>query len=319
LSGAATRRLPAAALVVAVALLAPGARAGDELAEARADYDAAAAAYDRAEYAIAAVRFARADERAPNPRALRLAMASALQISDPALAMNLVERSELRAQTSPLEPAVVELARKLRARFETSAARLEPTCAPEPTCRPRIDGTPVDPPRGRWVLPGKHVVAFETGAAPITREVVLRAGERLDVPMGVASEPPAPPAPVAPAGPAPEAPAPPSAGGLHPAFFWTGVAVTGVAVAAASVLTVVVGNRHDDFLAQPSRATADAGDAAQTRARVVWAIAGVSAAATVVLAVFTDFAPHAARASAPAPRYTFVAGPSGAGVTGTFW
>lgn len=304
-----------AALVVAASLVADHARAGDDLAEARADYDAAAAAYDRAEYAIAAVRFARADARAPNPRALRLAMASALQISDAALAMNLVERSELRARTSALEPAVVELARKLRVRFEASAARLHATCAPETTCHASVDGAALDPTLVQWVLPGKHVVSFEAGAAPITSEVEVRAGERLDVPMGTPSVPPPPPPPLA----KPLEPPPPRASGLAPAFFWSGVAVTGVTVAFASVLTVVVGNRHDDFVAQPSRATADAGAAAQTRARIAWAAGVAFAATTVILGLLTDFSGHAAQASAPLPRYTFAIGPLGADVTGTFW
>ena len=305
-----------AALVVAVSLFDQHARAGDDLAEARADYDAAAAAYDRAEYAVAAVRFARADARAPNPRAIRLAMASALQISDAALAMNLVERSELRARTSALDPAVVELARKLRARFEAAAARLHASCAPEAACRASVDGEALDPTLLRWVVPGKHVVSFDAGGAPITHEVEVRAGERREVPMGMPTAPTPPPSVTRAA---PEPPPPPTATGLAPAFFWSGVAVTGVTIAFASVLTVVVGNRHDDFVAQPSRATADAGESAQTRARIVWVAAGALAVTTVVLGLFTDFAPHAARAFAPSPRYTFAVGPLGADVTGTFW
>ncbi len=307
-----------AALVVAVSLVAEHARAGDDLAEARADYDAAAAAYDRAEYAIAAVRFARADARAPNARALRLAMASALQISDAALAMNLVERSELRARTSSLEPAAIELARKLRVRFEGAVARLHASCAPEVTCRASVDGEALDPALVRWVLPGKHVVSFDAGAAPITREVEVRAGERLDVPMGTPSASSSSPTPPPISKLAVEAP-PPRSSGLAPAFFWSGVAVTGVTVAFASVLTVVVGNRHDDFVAQPSRAAADAGDSAQTRARIVWAAAGAFAATTVVVGLLTDFSSHAAQASVPSPRYRIAVGPHGAVVTGTFW
>jgi hypothetical protein len=305
---------------IAMACSVRPARAADPVVEARADYDAAAAAYDRADYATAAVLFTRADERIPNPRALQLAMAAALLAADAGLAMNLVARSEERARTRAPDPAVTELAHKLRIRFEPKAGRIRVSC--EGACRPSIDQEAVDPSRVRWVAPGRHVVTFETGAAPITREVVVRAGETIDVPFSPGIAPPSAGGPEA-APPPPEAATPAAKStGLPPAFFWCGVAATGLAVGASTVLTVVVANRHDDFVERPSAATAEAGDAAQTRARIGWVVSGALLVTTVVLAVMADFGARGsdrAHAARPSSRLALGVGPLAASVGGTFW
>jgi hypothetical protein len=332
------------------------ARAGEsatDIVEARADYDAAAAAYDRNDYATAAVRFARADERVPNPRALRLAMASALLLSDAALAMNLVERSEQRARASSnTDPVIAGLARKLRARFEASAGRIRVSCMPETaSCASTVDGEAVGASRTRWVTPGRHVVALgESGGAPPEVQVVVRAGETVDVPRagveassvdagagaredGRTAAAGSGPEHAAATGAAPAA-EPAARSGLSPVFFWSGVAATGASVAVASILTVVVAGKHDDFVERPSVETARDGDAAQTRARVVWGVAGAFAVTTVVLGVLTDWSGRGsssgserARASsrpAPAgqrlaPSWTLGVGAGGASVSGSFW
>ena len=307
------------------------AHAGDDRGEARADYDAAAAAYDRGDYRIAATRFARADERIPNPRALHLAMAAALRTQEAALGMNLVERATLRAQTTTVDPATMELARKLRARFEAQAVALHLVCSPDVTCRTNVDGEGADPSRTYWVKPGRHVVTFDGGPTPVSSEITVRAGERLDVPMANATSTEKAPPPVAPE-PAPAPVVRPSparaSSGLSPGFFWAGVATTGASLVVSTAFMVALGNKHDDFVAAPSRATADEGDAAQTRARVAWALTGVFAVSTVVLAFFTDFGggerdsdgKHAQeRAAKPMPSYTVGIAPTGAALSATFW
>jgi outer membrane protein assembly factor BamD (BamD/ComL family) len=65
-----------------VASTAKRAHAQDVQAEARAAYEAGAAAYDRKEYASAARHFRAADDFIPNARALKLALASAFQAGD---------------------------------------------------------------------------------------------------------------------------------------------------------------------------------------------------------------------------------------------
>lgn len=316
-------------LAFAVQLSAAHASAADQVVEARADYDAAAAAYDRADYATAAVHFARADERVPNTRALHLAMASALLASDPGVAMNLVERSEERARGEAPDPAVTELTRKLRRRFETAAGKIRVSCPSDAACRASVDGDAIDVARPRWVAPGEHAVSLETGTGgvPVTRKITVRAGETVEV-GGARVGPDA----VAVAAPEPRV-APASAGddtrsipvqraGLPPAFFWTGVAATGVALGTSAILTVVVANRHDDFVQRPSAETAEAGDAAQARARIAWGVTGAFAITTVVLGVLTDFGGSErghARASSPSPRCAVNVGPLAASVAGTFW
>lgn len=317
----------AAHLVVASSASTAG--AADQVVEARADYDAAAAAYDRADYATAAVRFARADERVPNPRALRLAMASALLASDAGLAMNLVERSEERARGEAPDPAVTELSRKLRRRFETAAGRIRVSCAAEAPCRASVDGEVIGVARARWVTAGEHVVSFDAGPglAPFTRKVAVRAGETVEVPFASTgndtSTTVVPEAVVAPAKPRDEAkPAPAQRSGLSPSFFWTGVAATGVAASVSIILTVVTANRHAEFVDQPSAETADAGEAAQTRARVAWGLTGAFAVTTVVFGLLTDFGGRGsdqARTRSPAPGYTVNMGPLAASLAGTFW
>lgn len=323
-----TVALACAVHLVAASSASP-ARAADPVVEARADYDAAAAAYDRADYATAAIRFARADERVPNPRALRLAMAAALLASDAGLAMNLVERSDERARGKAHDPAVTELTRKLRRRFEPAAGRIRVSCPVGAECRPSVDGDSVDAARARWFTAGQHVVTLETGAgaAPMTRKVMVRAGETLEVAFaGPSAESTATvvvPRLVPPATTRDDARTPaPGRTGLSPAVFWAGIAATGIAAGTSTILTTVVANRHDDFVARPSAETAEAGTAAQTRARVAWTVTGAFAITTVVLAVLTDFGGRGgerARSRGPGPRCALRVGPLAASVAGTFW
>lgn len=283
-----------------------GARAAEDadVAEARADYDAAAAAYDRKDYATAAARFARADERAPNPRALQLAMASALLASDPALAMDLVDRSEARAgdETSA---SIVELARKLRLRFEPRASRVRLVCAAP--CEATLDGVLMTS-TSRWVAPGRHVVAFDAAdGSHLEIALALAEGQTIDVPVDAPD--------AARALDARRAPAAGPRRGVSPAFFWAAAGATAAAAGVATVFTVVLGQRHDDFVARPSADTAAAGDRAQTNVRVAWAVTGAFAVTTGVLALLTDFG--GARATgARAPRVAL--GWSGVSLAGRF-
>lgn len=267
-------RALSALLALALAATSAGRARADDVAEARADYDAGAAAYDRHEYDLAAARLARADERVPNARALMLAMAAALQASDPGLAMELADRAERRAH----DRATGDLAKKLRARFEARAGRLRFACA-APACEVEIDGVEVDATRPRWVRPGTHAVVIVRGELRETREVDVAAGTVVDIDAdgraALAEAPPAPPVPER---------------GLPRAVLWSSIALTGVSAAAATMLTVDLVRRHDAFVESPSAQAARDGDAAQTRTRVAWGITGVLAIATVIVGLETDFA-----------------------------
>jgi len=261
----------------------------DDLAEARADYDAGAAAYDRKDYRTAADRFARADERVPNGRALQLAMAAALLASDAPLAMNLVERAESRSG----EREISDLSRRLRARFGRAAGRIRFVCMQ--TCQAEVDGTAVDANRSRWVAPGTHQVVLRTEASQVHREVVVAVREIVSVtiddamPGESAATRTSDPEPVESAPPS-STPEPQRGRGLPPFVFWSSVALTAVATGTATALTIDVANRHADFLDAPSAQGSRDGEAAQTRARIVWGAAGVFAIAAVVVGLNTDFA-----------------------------
>jgi hypothetical protein len=292
----------AAAVII---LFARAARA-DKIADARADYEAGASAYDRKDYANAATRFSRADEKVPNARALQLAMASALHLSDPSLAMNLVERAESRSSDGALQ----ELARRLRQRFGSEAGRIRVTC-PSSGCHPSIDGKPFDPALPRWVAPGPHHVQVRGDAGGVLeKDVRVTPGGTIELaPTAEELASPASPTPpaaeaasseVAPATELPPAQHPPVAPaerhGLSPIFFWSGVAVTGAALATASVLTIIAANRHDEFVANRGPETAQAGEVAQTNAAIGWAVTGGFLLTTLVFALITDF--HAKKPTA---------------------
>ena len=247
-------------------------------AEAREAYDRAAKAYDSKDYRSAAGDFARADARAPNARALELAMASALLANEPALGMDLVDRAERRA----VDGALAQLAQKLRAKFAPLVGRVRIVCPERRSCRASIEGRAMDDHEPTHVLRGVHAV-----------EVLLDDGLRftrsLEVPSGgevvldLASPPSAPK--VA----RPIEPTVAEKRGISPVFFATSAGFAAVGLGTSLGLTVATKGKHDTFVASPSAATADAGAEMQTAARVAWSITGALVVVSVVAAVFTDF------------------------------
>ena len=273
-------------LALALTFAAAPASADDAAAHAAArEYDAAAAAYDRGDHAAAAAGFARADELVPNPRVLQLGLAAALAGSDAPLGMTLVERAESRKDaTGP----IAELAKRVRKKFASEAGRLRVVCPESAKCAVSVDGRPIEATAPVWLGTGAHAVSVRTDAgAKLDRDVVVSAGAIAEVVIAEARGA-APRIIVS----APANTAPRKEGGrdgLPPWLFWTGVGVTIVGAGVSTALTLDVKSKHDDFQARPSRETADAGDSAQTRARIGWVVTGVFAAATLVVFVLTDF------------------------------
>jgi hypothetical protein len=269
--------------VVALLFVARTAHA-DAVEDARKDYEAGAAAYDRHDWTTAAARFSRADERVPNPRALQLAMASATHLTDAPLAMSLVERAEQRA----VDGTLAELAKRLRARFAKEVGHVRVVCPAK--CEASVNGRAGV---SHWLTPGSYRVKFETGE----KEISVAAGADVEV-----SPPPAPPPspprpveerpnepPVEPPPPPPPPPPAPEHHGLRPWIFWTGVGATAAGTATGGVLTLLSKSAHDDFVAMPNERTASEGKAAQTRAAIAWSVTGALLLATVVIAILTDF------------------------------
>lgn len=287
----------ASALGIALVLGAARADAQSPLDDARASYEAGAAAYDRKDYAVAAARFRDADDKVPNARTLKLALASALLASDPALAMALVERAEGR----PSDSSTTELVRRVRARFAHEAARATFACPPRFECRAYVDGREVDVSRHTWLAPAKHsFVVSAKGAAVYERELDVAARELVEIApteRDLTLPPPAPPpasaAETTPAvvsrsdTPSPDARS--GGDGLSPIWFGGTVIATTLAAGAGVYFTVVAKERHDAFVADPSAEKAAEGDAAQSQARIAFAVAGGLAVTSIVLALFTDF------------------------------
>jgi hypothetical protein len=88
---------------------------------------------------------------------------------------------------------------------------------------------------------------------------------------------------------APPPATPPERRGVAPAFFWAAAGATVASAGVATVFTLVLGERHDDFVQRPSAETAAAGESAQAHARIAWAVTGALALTTGALALFTDF------------------------------
>jgi hypothetical protein len=124
----------ASRVVLAIVLIASGAAAQDVPADARVvrareAYDRGAAAYDAHDYAKAAVELARADELAPNPTTLALALEASIRGRDAPRVMELVERVEKRI---PEGTPLFARAREARTLFasEADAQRASPPASP---------------------------------------------------------------------------------------------------------------------------------------------------------------------------------------------
>ena len=326
------QRLVFAGLFAAIMAASPTARADEASKLARAEYDAGAAAYERKDYGTAAKHFALADEHVPNSRALQLAMAASLSSSDPVLGMELADRADARA----VDGSLAELSQRLRKRYAGMAGRVRLVCPADAPCRATVDDrtTEFETGRAAWVTNGRHVAHIHSAigehAAVVDREVVIVGGATVDV-TAPSSEltPGVPKGPVAMNGSKTRAAdtTPPQdivperrSRGLAPAYFWTALGATAVAAGTATVFTIMTKSRHDDFVASPSQQTADDGQSAQTRARIVWGVTGAFAATTIVLAALTDFghAQKSADAKPTRPQLSVAVGPGSVLLVGRF-
>lgn len=256
----------AALLFVSGGVLASDLAARD--AEAKAEYSAAASAYDAKDFARAALGFSRADRLLPNAVVLKLALAAAIQAEDAALAVSLALRGEARA----VDGSLAELASKAHAQFDRRVGKIKAVCARRNICFAKVgtveasDGETVAAPLGPVV-----VAFFEETREMSRREVVALAEGTVEVLQDPATIAEPPPARVAIASPA--APPNPSLqeSGFPPAFFWGGVIVTGLVGAAATVSGIDTLNQHSEFQAAQDPLLRDRGESAQLRTNVLLA------------------------------------------------
>lgn len=291
-------------------LFASGWLASAASAQDASDVQAAAAAFGeaqraqlRGDYARAAELFDVADRSAPSPEALRSAIRNYRAATRIARAATLSGRA---LERYPDDVETRALAEEVLADAAPSLARVEVRC--EPACALAVDG------RAAWhedvtelalfIAPGSHRLAASwPDGQDLVRELELRAGASEVLSL-------APPEravePLAPEPRAPEVTTPPpsaEAGGIDPVFFGIGAAVTAVGLGLTIWSGVDTLAARDAYVANPTRAGYEDGVGLEWRTNGLLFGTIAFAAASAVLALFTDFGGGAAVdvAIAPAP------------------
>ncbi len=275
-------RACSAAVLVGTLLFVRVSAADDAARErARAAYDEALEQVDAGNFARAATLFARADALEENDLALKSALQATLQADLPALGMELAERAENRSH----EELRIK-AETARASFADRVGELRVGCGGARHCSVRVDGLPFAAGEWHFVTVGDHQVVIEQNGDVIPSTIHVNVGGRLEVD-------------------APEVivPAPktktirvvePSADiAIHPAFFWTGVALTAALTGGTIASAIDTNNLHEDF--EATGLGAEDGEGAKLRTNVLLGVTLGVAATSVVLAVLTDWSDDAPR------------------------
>jgi hypothetical protein len=300
------------ACVVAVVLWAwPGLALAQQASE---DVEAAAQAFAEAQRAQlrgepsrAAELFEIADQAAPSPAALRSAIrnreSAGQEVRAATLALRALERYPEDRETRDLANATIE-------RLAPRLVRARAVCSVP--CSLLVDGGVVGPPAATvdfFVTAGPHAVeARWPHRRTILRSVESSLGTSIEftitAPPESVSQAPAPAAPKPPAkdsSPILPAPAeqPPrgdrveastSGGGLPPAVFWTGAALTVVAGGFLTWSGLDTLSARDDYKQAPTQAGYDHGVKLETRTNILAATTAVLGVATVGVALFaTDW------------------------------
>ncbi len=290
-------RGPALAIALGIALATSSAHAQTE--PSAEDRSAAGEAYDRGtaaflahEYARAATLFETAFHLAPSAPALIQAIRALEHSSDGALRAGTLAL-RLEAQYGSDRQA----ARQARTTLHTASGRfLRVDVSCDATCTVELDGR-VEDYTSFFVDPASpHAVraSFDTGIAP-TQATAAAAGETQAIAFARPPEPPPPVVEVAVAVVAPPieeipppAPPPPS-GGLHPAVFITVAGLTAVAGGILIWSAVDMYGGVPAYQMNPTAAALQDGQSREVRTDVMWGVTGGLAAASVVLAIVTDW------------------------------
>jgi hypothetical protein len=169
-----TLRRLSVGVLVAVFALSGQAWAADGVEAARAEYDQGAADLEAGRFTSAVEHFAKADELAPNPLALELALRATLRSDSAVLAMTLADRADARR----VQPA---LARQVRARFAPQTGRVVVRCPESVACTARIDGRSMQPESPQWVTAGAHELELSFGEHVERNTIRVGPGATIDV------------------------------------------------------------------------------------------------------------------------------------------
>lgn len=258
---------------------------------AREVYDRGVRAHDAGDDAAAARAFAEADGLFPTPASLEGALESAMRADDPALGLELLDRSEGRSADASLR-RTIEAARK---RFVGRAGRLRFDCKGASRCLAAVDGAAISPQRPAYVRIGPHAVVLQRDGERLERLVEVSSGTVL---VGEEESPPKPAPVVATPVTGPVTSEHTSSSGISPTWFWVGLGAT----AAVGAFTIASGidavNIHDRFeqrgcapgAAGPVSSVCsgihDDGRSAELRTNVLFGVTGALAVATAAVGIF---------------------------------
>jgi hypothetical protein len=267
-----------------------------------ADVQAAARAFQqgqeaqlRGDYGRAAELFELANNLAPSPQAVRSALRNHQAAGNRARAATLA----LTAQREHAGDAdTMALASEILAEAQAALARVRVRCTP--ACGVVVDG------RAVWTETATELEIFvEPGARSIratwssgraeTRALDLAAGQRAELELAEPSAPEEPPPVEPPPAEPPPVVAPPTPvdeddGGLSPAFFWTGVALTAAMGGVYFWSLADTLSLRDDYEDDPTEARYRNGRDARTRSIALGTVALALAAGTAALGIFgTDW------------------------------
>jgi hypothetical protein len=270
--------------------------------QAHQAYERGTQAYRRKDYATAAREYAAADALSPNPTALQAALDAAVQVDDPVLGAQLLDR----ARGSPRTNSLVSTMLVAEQKFAHRTGRIGVACAAQP-CLATIDGAAVDPSRPVVVRVGSHTVMVDSAGAASTQTVTVPPDETVTVASA------APPAPTpAPASPSSSSPAPPpmtstdsplpppppvtdDAPGISRVWFLVGAGATVLVGGVTLASAIDVASQNGAFaVCRTASATASDdcgqrqsnGQSAQARTNVLLGVTAVLGLATVVLIPF---------------------------------
>ncbi len=284
----ARHRFPAV-VVLGAALLLPAAAVQAQRAEPTArERSEAADAYDRGvsaflseNYAAAAHWFETANRLAPSAAALM----QAIRAND--RAGNEMRSASLALRLSddyPEEEQAIRATRQILADAQSRYFLVVVNCNEE--CAIEVNGA-LEEHNRFFVEPGRRVtVTAEFPGGRLTEEVGGEAGASDEVSFTAPPPPPDQPEPARGGG---GGGAAEDDGGLSPGLFWTGVAATGAAGAGLVVAGSMARAGVDEYEADPTPERLEAGQRKERWTNALIGVTGGFAAATAVIAIFTDF------------------------------
>jgi hypothetical protein len=296
-------------------------------ARAEENQAAAANAFSRAQKALlsndydqAAELFELADSLAPTPQALRSAASARKAAGQLATAAT---RAEELLTRYPDDPESKKLANQILQEAKTSLSRHEVVCKPDP-CQLLVDGNVVtETPKDRHFLylkPGEHELSAVFGtrrakAQKVKSEPGLSIVNEFETPPASAATTPAPvDTPSSSNDDVTTDTAPKKSGGLSPVIFGTAAGVTVILAGVATWSGLNTLSARDTYDENRTQEGYEDGQSKERRTNILFAATGVAAAATITIAIFTDWGGKKSARKGSSTRVSAGAAPGNAGL-----